>query len=151
MNSMGISAVPNFLSYICVSVLNFAKLMSTDKKPTMTKIERMIVLGIHVSGVIGCDVKPLSMPRHIAAKYFHSIKAREAMESCIKQAKDNPLQRHIPNKIKVQVSAAVGMAIKLGEVESIMGLKEFLEMVKKETNFVTMIGRNFKDDQVIYL
>ncbi len=151
MNSMGIRAVPNFLSYICVNVLHFCKPMSTDKKLTMTKIERMIVLGIHVSGVIGCDVKPLSMPRHIAAKYFNSIQAYEAIESCIKQAKDNPLQRHIPNQIKVQVSAAVGMAIKLGEVESIMGLKEFLEMVKKETNFVTMIGRNFKDDQVIYL
>lgn len=150
MDSTALGAVPNFLSYICVRFLNFSNSISTDKKPMMMKIERMIVLGIHVSGVIDCDVKQLSMPRNIAAKYFNSLQAREAMESCLAQAKDNPLQRHIPNKIKVQVSAAVGMAIKLGEIESIMGLKEFLEVVKKETNFVTMIGRNFKDDQAIY-
>ena len=151
MNSKALTAVPSFLSYLCVKMFNVFPPMFTDKNPSRTKTERMIVLGIHVSGVIGCDEKPLSMPRNIAVRYFNSIQAREAIESCIKQAKDNPLQRHIPNKIKVQVSAAVGMAIKSGEIDSIMGLKIFLESVKKETSFITMIGGSLKADQIIYL
>jgi hypothetical protein len=125
--------------------------MFTHKTLDRNRTDRMIVLGVHVSGVIDCDVNPLLMPRNIAEKYFNSIKAREAIESCIKQAKDNPLQRHIPNKIKVQVSTAVGMAIKSGEVDSILGLKIFLEAIKKETSCVAMIGFSFKDNQIIYL
>ena len=144
-------AALNFLRYIYAKILNFLHLMFTHKTLDKNRTDRMIVLGVHVSGVIDCDVNPLLMPRSIAAKYFNSIQAREAIESCIKQAKDNPLQRHIPNKIKVQVSTAVGMAIKSGEVDSIMGLKIFLDAIKKETTCVAMIGFSFKDNQVIYL
>lgn len=119
------------------------------KNPMTTGTYQMIVLGVHISGLIGCDVKTLSLPRALAQKYFLSEQARQAIKNTIKQAKDNPLQTYRANQIKVQISPVIATAIKTDKIESIFGLKEFLEEIKAETDTLFVIGRSAKEDEVL--
>ena len=124
------------------------KSMNNLNKATNTNF--MIVLGVHMSGCIGCDVKIIHIPRAITEQYFKSEQARKAIQNCIEQAKSNPLQMYRPNeKIRVQVTHTIAQAIKTGEIESILGLKEFLEEIRKETNAVTAIGSSAKKDEIL--
>ncbi|MBD1937719.1 hypothetical protein [Microcoleus sp. FACHB-68] len=114
--------------------------------------ESMIVLGVHMSGVIGCDVKPLHLPRSVVEKYFKSPQARIAIQNCIAQAKDNPLQVYRPNiQIRVQVTPGIALAIKTSNIQSILGLQQFLEEIKNETNYLTVIGRSAKEDELLQI
>lgn len=120
------------------------------KTPSINNNESMIVLGVHMSGVIGCDVKPLHLPHSVVAKYFKSEQARIAIKNCIEQAKDNPLQVYRPNsQIRVQVTPGIALAIKTGSIQSILGLQEFLEEIKKETNTLKVIGRSAAEDEIL--
>ena len=110
---------------------------------------QMIVLGVHISGLIGCDVKTLSLPHAIAQKYFMSDQSKQAIKNTIKQAKDNPLQTYRANQIKVQISPVIARAIKTDNIKSILGLKEFLEEIKAETDTLFVIGRSTKEDEIL--
>lgn len=142
---------PNFLDTLVSKVLRFNKTMLKQKTKPTAHSDTMIVLGVHISGVIDCDAKPITIPRSLTYKYFQSDQVKLAIQHCIERAKDNPLQRHIANKIRVQASQTIGMAIKSGTVQSILGLADFLEEIKKETNTITVIGRNAKENEIVFL
>lgn len=120
-----------------------------NKKNETELICEMIVLGVHMSGVIGCDVETRRIPPSAVGEYFATGKARTAIKSCIDKAKDNPLQLSRNKQIKVQVTPRIGWAIKTGEIEQILGLKEFLEEIGKQTDTVTVIGRSASEDEVL--
>jgi hypothetical protein len=120
-----------------------------NKKNDKDLICDMIVLGVHMSGVIGCDVETRRIPPSAVGQYFGSEKARIAIRSCIEKAKDNPLRLSRNKQIQVQVTPRIGLAIKTGETESVLGLKEFLEEISEETDAVTVIGRAASEDEVL--
>jgi len=119
------------------------------KKNETGLICEMIVLGVHMSGLIECDAETRRIPAPTVRQYFASEKARIAIKSCIDKAKYNPWRMSRNKQIQVQVTPKIGRAIKTGEIASVLGLKEFLEEICKETDTVTVIGRSASEDEVL--
>ncbi|WP_017717215.1 hypothetical protein [Kamptonema formosum] len=122
-----------------------------NKQNETKLIGDMIVLGVHMSGVIGCDAETRRISRSAVGQYFATGQARRAIRSCIEKAKDNPLRLSQNKHIQVQVTPRIGRAIQTGEMESVLGLKEFLEEISEETDTVTVIGRSASEDEVLLI
>lgn len=110
----------------------------------------IIVVGVHISGLIACDVEARRFSFSSLKKYFPCHQIRSYIKNCIEKAKADPaLQFSATKKIRVQVSQRIGSAIKAGDVDSIYGLKEFLEEIRPENDTVTVIGRSVKEDEIL--
>lgn len=145
-------SISKYIGEICFGIFIGGSLSSwkaMNKKKETDLICDMIVLGVHMSGVIGCDAETRRIPPSAVGQYFATEKARIAIKSCIEKAKDNPLRLSRNKQIQVQVTPRIGWAIQTGELESVLGLKEFLEEISKETDTVTVIGRSASEDEVL--
>ncbi len=130
--------------------LGHSSLNSSDSNSGNTS--ETIVIGVHLSGLIACDVETRRFSISSLKKYFPCQQVRIYIKSCIEKAKADPaFQFSSTKKIRVQVSQRIGSAIKAGNVDSIYGLREFLEEIRQENDTVTVIGRSVKEDEILQI